>query len=181
MVYDGMGNRLVGFTFRYPASWTGEREAGLFASLEWCELKHIQMVDSMALGSETAGLLAGTALNTKVEECGAYVDTIDPTTGLMYADLEQRVARYCVSATQSGSSVGGLIGRGLGNTEIQASFAAVAVNGTGNAGGLIGQMQRGTIQASYASGLVSVTGTAGKRAGGQIGRAPCRERVVRLV
>ena len=127
---------------------------GLFGRTSYGSvIRHVGLIDVDVAGSRDVGGLAGTVNGSVV---GSYV------TGT-------------VSGT--GGDVGGLVGSNWG-TPIVASYAAAAVTGARNVGGLVGE-NRAVVTASYATGRVAgeeqVGGLAGSN-GSTITRATPRAR-----
>ena len=105
---------------------------GLFGELRYsAHIRNVGLVHVDVTGGPSTGALVGNAENGTNKVSSSYA------TG---------------KVTGTALSVGGLVGRNLGT--IIASWADVAVTGSGNAGGFVGD-NAGTITASYALGTVN--------------------------
>lgn len=143
--YIGNRNALSGFPIRGSGGNTG-----LFASVTDCTLTGVRLENCSVSGGNNVGALAGSAKNTQVTDCGAYLTYQEN-------DMEQWVTDHAVTGN---TNVGGLIGSAEGCTAAY-SFAALNVAAVSMGGGLIGTAEGGTVQNCYASGDVTVTGNYG--------------------
>ena len=148
-------------------------DAGLFSKLlADSSVKNLELVDFAVAGTTSAGALAGTLANTAVTNVIARNSGVGDGTK----------SAVNINATAESSSAGGLIGNMSGGTATNCA-AAVIVNGTDTAGGLIGTAS-GTITGCYSGGhtkdgsyteWVGETGhtydVTGATAGGLIGKA----------
>lgn|GEM_PF-2760977 len=136
------------------------------------------VVDCVATGSVTGsvdsgafvGGLIGSASGTQVARSRASgsVSGLESVGGLLGgltglgpnddSTIELSAAHGAVSAT--GTSAGGLVGRGSTMLEIQSSYSLGDVECTGVCGGLVGQYVASVVH-SYAFGIASGTGTVG--------------------
>lgn len=143
--YIGNRNVLSGF----PIRGSGEN-TGLFDSVTDCTLTGVRLENCSVSGGNNVGALAGSAKDTRVTDCGAYLTYQEN-------DMEQWVTDHAVTGN---TNVGGLIGSAEGCTAAY-SFAALNVSAGSRGGGLIGTAAGGTVQYCYASGDVTVTGNYG--------------------
>ena len=120
---------------------------GVFGSLTGGEIKNLELIDTkVTLASGNAGALAGTLSGTTITNVVAH-NTSDFETELAKTD-ETKTTVY----TKASGAAGGLIGSAT-NCTIQKSAAALIVKSEGgNAGGLIGTSDGGSVSGCYAGG-----------------------------
>lgn len=128
--YDGQSNSIS------DVKTTGEANAGVFGSVsEVTAISNLELIDFNISGTTRAGALAGTLQNCNVENVLARNSTDAPETN--------------ISAPESGGLVGILSGG-----SVTKSAAAVIVNGSTFAGGLIGRASS-NVTACYVTGCYS--------------------------
>ena len=121
-------------------------DAGLFGSTtNVSEIKNLELIDFSITGTTSAGALAGTLNGCTVTNVLARnKDNITSTT-------KKIIAKGATVNNVTVGDAGGLIGKTVSGKIVQYSAAAVIVNGTVNAGGLIGNAS-GTINGCYSGG-----------------------------
>lgn len=151
---------------------------GLFATLNGVNISNITIQDMVVNGENynNVGTLAGQMSGGTLENCGAYLTTSNVSTdgvrtyysqmsaveGNYVNEMDRRVKNYRVTGN---SNVGGLVGV-LNSLDVSGSYAAVAVNASGNnVGGFAGMVADTSIMSSYSSGDVSGNRNVGGFAG----------------
>ena len=123
--------------------------AGLFGSItstgEAFSITNLELIDFSITGSATAGALAGSLTNCTVTNVLARNKDNTPVT------TKKITAKGATVNNVTVGDAGGLIGKTVSGTIVQYSAATVIVNGTVNAGGLIGNAS-GTINGCYSGG-----------------------------
>ncbi|MBQ9328957.1 MAG: prepilin-type N-terminal cleavage/methylation domain-containing protein [Solobacterium sp.] len=115
-------------------------DAGLFGEATTLTVDNLELRNfNLHTTSGDAGALVGTATTVTLTNVIAYNTESVPAN------------EAALSITTTGGNAGGLIGRTNGAT-ITGSAAAVYVQGTTSAGGLVGSVTTGSITASYAGG-----------------------------
>ena len=131
--YDGQYHNITGITVNHTS------DAGLFGKLDKAgtAIANLSLIDFSiaANGSGNAGALAGTMENCTVSNVLARNSS---------DSLSHKVS-------SAGGSAGGLIGSAE-NCNVGKSAAALIVNGSANAGGLIGTTSGGNVSACYSGG-----------------------------
>jgi hypothetical protein len=178
-VFDGgtEGYTITGLTYVNTASGQeAARYIGMFGfTAQAAELRNIRLVDVHFEGRDSVGGLVGnnegTIENSSVtgESSVSATDSNSRVGGLVGTNNSGGVILNSASAaTVSGvESVGGLVGEGSLNSRIVNSFATGDVSGTEDVGGLLGFGDRVEVLDSHATGDV----TGGKHVGGLIGFA----------
>lgn len=130
-------------------------------------------------GSQTIGGVAGTTINSNITDCsveGTVTGTgeFSKAGGIIGNADRSRITECHSSAMVEGNSiVGGIVGRGMNNSNITACYAtgevkATIASGKADAGGVVGHMVGNTIiTACYSTG--NVTAENGSNVGGVIG------------
>lgn len=154
--YDGSQNKLLDFDIR------GIDNVGLFTNADDSIFHGINFVDCRSRGGNYVGLLAGKLNNCSVYDCKAYLSTYD-SIGRYYDNMTSRLNLFSVTA--DGDNAGGLVGNIEGGSNVRYSLAAVNVNASQYAGGLIGSTRGSTVLSSYSSGDVKATDNGGYAGG----------------
>ncbi len=133
--FNGNGYVISNLTITNP---TGDyvRASGLFGAIaEEVQLRniHIRSASITGAGNNNVGLLAGYANG---------------------ASIINSSAEGTIMIRSSGSSIGGLIGRGVGATILSSYVSVGGVHGSTTVGGLVGDGWRSEITSSYASGMI---------------------------
>lgn len=166
---DGQGKRLQNFVIS---------GSGIFAITDNTYFSNINIEDITVSGGADAGALVGSASDGEITKCGVYLTTYPQgfnikdyyagkTEGVTAPYKNQMEQRYATMSIRGNNNVGGLVGSAK-NLDITSSFAAVQVQSGTTRGGLVGNMEGGSINRCYVSG--DITGGANV-AGGLIGEA----------
>ena len=122
-------------------------------------------------GTNSVGLFASITAASRIESVGVTNANVTGTnwTGILvgfgYGDI---VASYVTGQVTGATYVGGLIGlKSTASTSVNSCYSHASVNGTNQTGGLVGQLQGGTVINSYSTGRVTATG---QNNGGLIGQ-----------
>ena len=136
--YDGRAHSVTGVTA--DGSFTGgtaKTDVGLFDALSGQSVSNLQLLDFTVTSTNNAGALAGSAVNTTV-------------TNILARNSSKTGAATDITAANG--SAGGLIGSVTGGS-VENSAAALSVNGSENAGGLIGTASGNvTVSRCYSGG-----------------------------
>jgi len=171
----GLGNAISNISINNTAACC---VGGLFETISQGQVSNIRLENVAIVSAAGAGGLAYENFGavSRVSVTGTVsggADAIGGLIGVNYSSISSSSSRVVVSAdgTANGIDIGGLVGAEFGETEY--SFATGAVssgNGSGNIGGLIGEIENGNSgdENSYASGAVS--GGSGWNVGGLIGQ-----------
>lgn len=153
LTYDGNNHKITNIVVDTTSDTSSVtmisvNEGGVFGSLTGGEIKNLELIDTkVKLASGNAGALAGTLSGTTVSNVLAR-NTPEFETELAKTDE----TKTTVSTATADSSAGGLIGSATDCT-IEKSAAALIVSSTaGNAGGLIGASDGGTVSGCYSGG-----------------------------
>lgn len=135
----------------------GDRDAGLFDHFSGT-LSNIYLTGTKIDGGNYVGGLAGRVTNTRIDNCRVYLSQRKgDLTGLTTVDTPKEVKPWLL-----GDTVGGLVGRTEGDTEITGSLAATVEQGNSRSGGLVGvAMKDLTITGSYADAYLRSPVTGG--------------------
>jgi hypothetical protein len=131
--FDGAGYQIHGLTVEdHPA-------AGLFGVLDGATVENLLLSGCLVSGTESAGAVAGVAVDTIIRDCaasGRIVSTTGQAGGLVGVAENADLARLSFTGSAIGGAVaGGLLGRGAG--ELSDSHSAGMVAGK-ISGGLVG-------------------------------------------
>ncbi|MCL2183328.1 MAG: hypothetical protein FWB85_07655 [Chitinispirillia bacterium] len=168
-VFRGNGYRIHGLVVNYSDSGS----AGFFGCLENAQIIGVH-VEAEIAGRGSAGLLAGSAVNTIIDSCvtaGAVRGALS-VGGLAGYAKASLISRSASSAMVGGgeSGAGGLTGIGAGSFIALSRFTG-RVDGGDYAGGLAGRYDGGAVQHSYNAGSVNGRAAAGGLIGEVSGRA----------
>ncbi|HEY0894803.1 MAG TPA: filamentous hemagglutinin N-terminal domain-containing protein, partial [Cellvibrio sp.] len=139
--FDGLGHKISNLTINRPNTSNG---VGLFRNLSaGAVVQHLGLTNVSIAGSGTTGGIVGFSFNGLIRR--SY------TTGSI----------SCVNGIQCG----GILGLQQGAT-LQSVYSSASVSSSDTAGGLVGQLEGGSISDSYATGNISTVGGA---TGGLVG------------
>lgn len=130
---------------------TAKKAAGMFGKVSaTCEIMNLAIIDANVIATNgNAGALAGTLIDTKVENVIAYNSANDATT--------VNVSATAGDASATAGDAGGLIGTAENCTVTKSAASLIVKSSAGNAGGLIGSVtgdkaDKNKITACYSGG-----------------------------
>ena len=165
-ILDGNGKTIRGLRINRPTS----DYVGLFAKIQQSSIKNLTIISADIQGGNFVGTLTGDGTNSTIIGCQLsgeikgtqYVGGFVGEGSTSFSDCHSTAK---VSAT--GESVGGLIGRGWGNSITNCSSSNTIIIGTTKVGGLLGSEYLGKISISNSFFIGEVKGSS--EIGGLVG------------